>query len=84
MEVEVLLFGAAATREKSDRVTVIVGAEPTVQDVLKALQEQHPDLRFAMPPPETGRLAVNQSFVKGEHPIRAGDEVALITLVGGG
>ena len=84
MEVEVLLFGAAATREKSDRVTVIVGVEPTVQDVLRALHEQHPDLRFALPSADTGRLAVNQSFAKGEHPIRAGDEVALVTLVGGG
>lgn len=84
MEVAVLLFGAAATREKSDRVTVVVGGEPTVQDVLKALHEQHPDLRFALPSVERGRLAVNQSFVRGEHPIREGDEVALITLVGGG
>ncbi len=84
MEVAVLLFGAAATREKSDRVTVIVGVEPTVQDVLRALHEQHPDLRFALPSADTGRLAVNQSFAKGEHPIRAGDEVALVTLVGGG
>ena len=84
MEVAVLLFGAAATREKSDRVTVVVGAEPTVRDVLTALHEQHPDLRFALPSAEAGRLAVNQSFARGEHPIRAGDEVALITLVGGG
>jgi molybdopterin converting factor small subunit len=84
MEVEVLLFGAAATRENSDRVTVVVATNPTVRDVLAALHEQHPDLRFALPAAETGRLAVNQSFAKAEHPIRAGDEVALITLVGGG
>lgn len=84
MEVEVLLFGAAATRENSGRVTVVVGAEPTVRDVLAALHEQHPDLRFALPSAETGRLAVNQSFARGEHTIRPGDEVALITLVGGG
>ena len=84
MEVEVLLFGAAATRENSDRVTVVVAANPTVRDVLAALHEQHPDLRFALPAAETSRLAVNQSFAKGDHPIRAGDEVPLITLVGGG
>lgn len=84
MEVVVLLFGAAAAREKADRVTVVMGDEPTVQDVLGALHEQHPDLRFALPPAETGRLAVNQSFARGRHPIRAGDEVALVSLVGGG
>lgn len=84
MEVEVLLFGAAATREKRDRVSVVVGAGPTVQDVLQALHEQHPGLRFALPPAETGRLAVNQSFAAGGHPIGAGDEIALVTLVGGG
>lgn len=77
------LFGAA-TREKADRVIVVVGAEPTVKDVLRALHEQHPDLRFALPPADTGRLAVNQSFARGDHPVKAGDEVALVTLVGGG
>ncbi len=84
MEVEVLLFGAVATREKSDRVAVVVSDEPTVRDVLVALHIQHPDLRFALPPAETGRLAVNQSFARGDHPIKTGDEVALVTLVGGG
>ncbi len=84
MEVEVLLFGAAATREKADRVMVVVCEEPTVQDVLRALHNQHPDLRFALPPAETGRLAVNQSFARGDQPVKAGDEVALVTLVGGG
>lgn len=84
MEVDVLLFGAAAAREKTDRVTVVVDAEPTVRAVLAALREQRPDLRFALPPADTGRLAVNRSFARGEHPVRPGDEVALITLVGGG
>lgn len=79
-----LLFGAAAIREKADRVIVIVDAEPTVKDVLRALQEQHPDLRFAVPLAETGRLAVNQAFARGDHPVKAGDEIALVTLVGGG
>lgn len=84
MEVEVLLFGAAATSKNTDRVRVQVSGEPTVQDVLRALHSQHPDLRFALPPAETGRLAVNQSFARGDHPVKAGDEVVLVTLVGGG
>lgn len=90
MQVEVLLFGGAALGAKSDRVTVEVGDAPTVREVLAALHAQHPALKFALPPPETGRLAVNQAFGKGDHPIKpgrmeqGGDEVALITLVGGG
>ncbi|QYK49280.1 MAG: MoaD/ThiS family protein [Phycisphaeraceae bacterium] len=90
MKVEVLIFGGAALVTKTDRVTVEVGPAPTVRDVLLALHAQHPSLRFALPPPETGRLAVNQAFAKGDDPIkpgpvdRGGDEVALVTLVGGG
>ena len=90
MKVEVLLFGGAALGAKSDRATVEVSDTPTVREVLAALHAQHPELRFALPPPETGRLAVNQAFAKGDHPIKpgpmeqGGDEVALIALVGGG
>ena len=84
MQVEVLIFGGAAMSAKADRVTVAVGEAPTVRAVLAAMHEQRPALKFALPPPETGRLAVNQTFAKGDHPIQPGDEVALITLVGGG
>ncbi|MGD9791147.1 MAG: MoaD/ThiS family protein [Phycisphaerales bacterium] len=84
MELEVLIFGAAAMNAKAGRVTVTVGARATVRDVLVALREQHPGLRFALPNPDTGRLAVNQAFARGDHEVKAGDEVALITLLGGG
>jgi molybdopterin converting factor small subunit len=90
MQVEVLIFGGAALRAAADRVTVDVSDLPTVREVLAALHGQHPSLRFALPPPDTGRLAVNHAFATGDHPIRpgpvgaGGDEVALITLVGGG
>jgi molybdopterin converting factor small subunit len=90
MQVEVLIFGGASLAGKADRVTVEVSAKPTVREVLAALHAQHSALKFALPPPETGRLAVNQAFAKGDHPImpgpvaQGGDEVALITLVGGG
>lgn len=85
-----LIFGGAALAAKTDRVTVDVGPAPTVREVLKALHAQHPSLKLALPPPESGRLAVNQAFARGDHPIKpglpadGGDEVALITLVGGG
>ncbi len=90
MQIEVLIFGAASLGAKTDRVTVEVGPAPTVREVLLALHAQHPSLRFALPPPDSGRLAVIQTFAKGDHlikpglPANGGDEVALITLVGGG
>lgn len=85
-----LIFGGAALAAKTDRVTVEVSGAPSVREVLAALHAQHPALKFALPPPETGHLAVNQAFAAGSHPIKpgpldqGGDEVALITLVGGG
>lgn len=84
MQVDVLIFGGAAIAAQADRVVVRVGEDPTVHDVLAALREQHPALGFALPPPDSGRLAVNQAFANGDHAIHPGDEVALITLVGGG
>jgi molybdopterin converting factor small subunit len=90
MRVEVLIFGAAAVSAKSDRVTVEVEGASTVRTVLAAMRAQHPTLRPALPPADSGRLAVNQAFASGDHPIKPvsgaapGDEVALITLVGGG
>jgi len=87
MRVEVLIFGKAAVSAKSDRVAVEVtgkGSCVTVRDVLRALHEQHPALRFALPDPDSGRLAVNQAFAKADEAIEPGDVVALVTLVGGG
>ena len=87
MRVEVLLFGGAALAAKADLAVVEVAGDAsdvTVRDVLAALHDQHPALKFALPPPESGRLAVNQAFAKGDHAIRPDDEVALVRLVGGG
>ena len=79
--VEVLIFGAAAAAIKADRVPVTVPNDASAQHVLDALATQHPTLRAAL---QGARLAVNQSFAKADTAIKAGDEVALISLVGGG
>lgn len=84
MDVEVLVFGAAAERVKRDRIVVTVGENPTVQEILAALHEQHLELRFALSPAGGGRLAVNHRFAAGDQGINRGDELALISLVGGG
>lgn len=88
MRVEVLVFGPVRAAIQRDRVTVdVVAAEDgvcTTGQVLKALQEQHPALRSSIGPIERARLAVNQRYVDGNTAVRAGDEVALIAMVGGG
>ncbi len=88
MRVEVLLFGPASAAANSDRVAVdVLEHTPgvcTVREVLQALQDQHPALRSAIGSIERARLAVNQQYAAADTTIRAGNEVALIALVGGG
>ncbi len=85
---EVLLFGPAAHAAQASRVPVAVvvsphehASGPAVRDVLGALGEQHPALRAAL---SGARLAVNHAFVTPETRVAPGDELALISLVGGG
>lgn len=68
----------------ADEVTVTVNDSPTAGDIVAALLEQHPALGFALVPSARPRLAVNHAFAEPQMQVRAGDEVALITLVGGG
>lgn len=81
MTVEVLIFGAAAAAAQAKRVIVEITDSATADEVLAALAEQHPELRFAT---VGARLAVNQSFATHRTPVLYGDELALISLVGGG
>ncbi len=87
MTVQVLIFGAAARAAGTDRVAVRVMARgpdqdtTTAADVLKSLSEQHASLGPAL---VGARLAVNHQFAPEHQPIRSADEVALISLVGGG
>lgn len=81
MELDVLIFGSAAVAAKADRVRVNLGDSPTLSAVADAIAQQHPALRFAL---RTPRFAVNHAFAGPDARIKATDEVALITLVGGG
>ncbi|MCC6230772.1 MAG: MoaD/ThiS family protein [Phycisphaerales bacterium] len=81
MHLDVLIFGSAAVVAKADRVRVRLGDAPTLADVARVMAEQHPDLAFALTSP---RFAVNHAFANMDTRIAPTDEVALITLVGGG
>lgn len=84
MKLEVLIFGAAALAARSGRLSVDVPHPATAADVLAALEAQHPSLAFALKPPATPRLAVNHAYVPPTHTVSPADELALITLLGGG
>lgn len=81
MTVDVLIFGAAAEWAGADRVSVAVAEGSHADGVLAALVEQHPALGFAA---VGARLAVNSVFAGERTRVLASDEVALISLVGGG
>lgn len=81
MTVDVLIFGPAAAAANTDRAPVSVREPATVRDVLTAIAAQHPGLAFAL---DGARLAVNQSLASPDTPVQPGDELALISLLGGG
>ncbi len=87
MQLEVLVFGQVATTIAADRIRIEVAASAdehassTVHAVLAALDEQHPEIRFALP---AARIAVNHAFATADTRVTARDELALISLVGGG
>jgi molybdopterin converting factor small subunit len=86
MRIEVLLFGPAAQAAGSDRIGVECEVDsgdsgPRVPAVLAAIAAQHPRLAFAV---DGARLAVNHAFAAADASIGRDDEVALVSLVGGG
>jgi len=81
MTVRILLFAGLRERLRSDSVELELPEGVTVAQLLAALGERHPALRDLLPP---CRVAVEQEFVGPEHPVRAGDEVAVIPPVSGG
>lgn len=81
MTVRILLFAGLRERLRSDWVELELPEDATVAQLLAALGERHPTLRELLPP---CRVAVEQEFVGPGHPVRAGDEVAVIPPVSGG
>lgn len=80
MKITVLLFGQQARIAGTRRLEV--EAEPaTVTGVRRALASACPDLVPSLP---AARVAVNHAIAAESDPVAAGDEVALIGLVGGG
>ena len=79
MTVTVLLFASYADALGSS-VELELGDEPTVADVVLGLA----GLPAAGRLPPRPLVAVNQSYATYDHPVRPGDEVAVIPPVAGG
>jgi molybdopterin synthase catalytic subunit len=74
MEISVRLFAGLRQRAGAERITVELPDPATVADLMAAM-----DL-----PPRSCVVAVNREYAAAEHPIAAGDDVALIPPVSGG
>ena len=77
----VRLFARLADLVGARETEVEIGEGLTAADVLALLIRQHPDLEGLE---AAVRFAVNAEYVPGTHPVRDGDEVALIPPVSGG
>lgn len=81
MLVRVLVFGALKSDLGGPTVEIELPAPQTVASLRAALAARCPARADLL---RTARLAINQKFAGPEQSIHAGDEVALIELVGGG
>ncbi len=81
--VDVLFFSVLRERAGVASTTLPLNPGETVSAarLLERLTAAHPAIRPLLP---HVRIAVNRKYASGEHIVRAGDEVALITPVSGG
>jgi molybdopterin converting factor small subunit len=80
MQIRILLFGGEAAALGRDSVVLDI-EPPTCTGLRQALERDFPAVR---PHLSAARFAINSQFAGPDQPIRPGDEVALIGLVGGG
>jgi molybdopterin synthase catalytic subunit len=81
MSVRVRLFGGLADRAGAGVAEVPLGDGDTAGDILQAVLRRHPSFAGIA---AALQVAVNLEVVPPEHPVRPGDEVALLPPVAGG
>ena len=82
MEIEIRLFATLKDRAQSDRIRVVLPADPTtVAALLDAVGADYPVLAPAL---RSALVAVNHAFAGLDTPVGAADEVALFPPVSGG
>ena len=81
MRVKVLFFAALRERVRRSEAEWTLPDGATVADLWEAVVVAHPDVE---PLASSMSFAVNQEYAERGHPLRDGDEVALIPPVSGG
>lgn len=81
MRVRVRLFAVLADAVGGREVTLDLPQGATGEELFAALAAAHPEVAGYR---SVLRLAVNQEYVPWDHPLRSGDEIALIPPVSGG
>jgi molybdopterin converting factor small subunit len=81
MVFRVRIFGSLARELSCASITVDVPDNASARDVNEALAARYPHKSTFF---RGARLAVNHAFQSAETPLRAGDEIAVVELVGGG
>lgn len=82
MEIEVQFYGGLRQKTGDDEATITVaGPEPTVGDVVEAVQKRYEDLESVL---QRVAYAVDDEIVDVEHPVERGDRVAFLPPVSGG
>ena len=81
MKVPVSLFARYREAVGRDRIEVEVPEGATVEDVWKAVASAHPMLTRYRP---HTLFAIGNEYVKGEHRVQAGEELACFPPVSGG
>jgi molybdopterin converting factor subunit 1 len=79
MTLRVLLFASYADVLGADAIDVELAEGSRVRDLLHAVRGRAPG---ALPP--APMIAVNSEYATLDHPVRVGDEVAIIPPVAGG
>jgi molybdopterin converting factor subunit 1 len=81
MKIRLLFF--AVLRDIAGRSEKVIDVPEGARagDVWQRLRDRHPELRDYIQPP---MIAVNESYVTAEEPLRDGDELAFIPPVAGG
>jgi hypothetical protein len=81
MVFRVLIFGSLARELACTSIAVDVPDNASARDVSEALAACYPHKSAFF---RGARLAVNHAFQSAEVPLHAGDEIAVVELVGGG
>ncbi|MEC9476341.1 MAG: MoaD/ThiS family protein [Planctomycetota bacterium] len=81
MKVEVLLFASLRDLTGADRLTVELGENASVTDLLDSIADQHPFLKERV---ALTRVAIDDRFAAAEDLIPPESELALIPPVSGG